>query len=215
MRGSLAMAAAVAVLAVMLPGFVGGSAPVSAQVANETALRAKVTQFIRRHEKEAGIPLEKDAKVSTRLVDLNADGTPEALVIIRDANSCGSRGCSAFVLDLSGPRASSIGDLIAETLEALPSRTGQWRDISVNGHRIRFRGGRYGGSAADAGDPKSESRAQVQTNSGESSSAPTSNGVNPLPTFKDCDNCPEMVVLPAGSYGMGATEEDKNIAFAE
>lgn len=214
MRVSLTIAT-VAALAVMLADLVGRSSPVAAQAANETALRAKVTQFIRQHENEAGIPLEKNAKVSTRLVDLNADGTPEALVIIRDANSCGSRGCTAFVLDLSGPTANSIGDLIAETLEALPSRTGQWRDISVNGRRIRFRGGRYGGSAADAGNPKLEPRAQVKTNSADPSSVPTSNRDSPLPTFKDCANCPEMVVLPAGSYWMGATEEDKKIAFAD
>jgi formylglycine-generating enzyme required for sulfatase activity len=30
----------------------------------------------------------------------------------------------------------------------------------------------------------------------------------PLKTFKDCDACSEMVVLPAGKYMMGATEED-------
>lgn len=30
-----------------------------------------------------------------------------------------------------------------------------------------------------------------------------------LPSFKDCEFCPEMVVLPDGSYWMGATDEDK------
>jgi formylglycine-generating enzyme required for sulfatase activity len=33
-----------------------------------------------------------------------------------------------------------------------------------------------------------------------------------LSTFKDCDRCPEMVVLPAGRYLMGASQEDRRIA---
>jgi hypothetical protein len=115
--------------------------PIAAQGANESALRAKVTQWVKEGKTEA----DENEQVSIRFVDLNADGMPEALVVIRGATSCGSRSCSAFVLDLRGPAARSIGDFTAHKLEALSSRTGGWRDISVNGHRIRFRGGQYGG----------------------------------------------------------------------
>lgn len=129
----------IAALATVTGAMIGlwvATGPIAAQGANDSALRAKVTQFIK---------AEENAQVSTRFVDLNADGTPEALVIVRTPDGCGSRGCEAYVLDLRGPAARSIGDFIAHKLEALSSRTGGWRDISVNGHRIRFRGGRYGG----------------------------------------------------------------------
>lgn len=68
-------------------------------------------------------------------------------------------------------------------------------------------------TAADAGEPQPEPCAQVQTNSADPSSVPTGNGENPLPRFQDCANCPEAAVLPAGSYWMAETEEDKNIGL--
>ena len=36
----------------------------------------------------------------------------------------------------------------------------------------------------------------------------------PLSSFKDCDNCPEMVVLPPGKFLMGASKEDRKFADA-
>ena len=38
--------------------------------------------------------------------------------------------------------------------------------------------------------------------------ADNANGLKPLPHFKDCDQCSEMVVLPAGQFMMGATDDD-------
>ncbi len=35
----------------------------------------------------------------------------------------------------------------------------------------------------------------------------------PLSTFKDCDHCPEMVVIPAGSFMMGAGPGDAKVAY--
>lgn len=35
----------------------------------------------------------------------------------------------------------------------------------------------------------------------------------PLSTFKDCDACPEMVVLPPGQFVMGATEQEQEHMF--
>src|SRR5688572_14453954 len=33
-----------------------------------------------------------------------------------------------------------------------------------------------------------------------------------LPTFKDCDVCPQMVALPPGQYLMGASQADRNLS---
>jgi formylglycine-generating enzyme required for sulfatase activity len=35
--------------------------------------------------------------------------------------------------------------------------------------------------------------------------------LNPGDKFKECDQCPEMVVVPAGSFMMGSPEADKDL----
>jgi hypothetical protein len=77
------------------------------------------------------------------LVDLNGDGIPEALARIESPYSCGTRGCTAYVLDLSGSAARSIGDFTAHSLKVLPTKTGEWRDVSVNGIKQAFQAGKY------------------------------------------------------------------------
>lgn len=109
----------------------------------EAAPQAKVTAFVDRVAAEAGLPIPRTA-VKTEFVDLNGDGVPEALVRIEDANWCGARGCSAFVLDLKGPQARSLGDFTAQDMRPLATRTAGWRDISVNGVSQKYRAGRYG-----------------------------------------------------------------------
>ena len=84
-----------------------------------------------------------DAKIDLDLVDLNGDRIPEGLAVVESPSECGSRGCAAYVLDLTGPRARSIGDFTAQTLKALPTKTGKWRDVSLNGIKMSFRGGVY------------------------------------------------------------------------
>ena len=37
----------------------------------------------------------------------------------------------------------------------------------------------------------------------------------PLETFRDCENCPEMVVLPRGEFMMGATKEDRKVNYGQ
>lgn len=49
----------------------------------------------------------------------------------------------------------------------------------------------------------------------QSASPAVDNKSEPLSTFKDCELCPEMVVLPAGSYWMGATDEDRKLGVDE
>lgn len=82
-------------------------------------------------------------KVFLTLVDLNGDGIPEALARIESPASCGTRGCTAYVLDLSGPTARSIGDFTAQSLKVLPTKTGAWRDVSLNGIKQVFQAGKY------------------------------------------------------------------------
>jgi hypothetical protein len=98
----------------------------------------------------------KELNASIRFVDLNGDGTPEALVISNDPQDCGSRGCGAFVLDLRGPAAKGIGDFIAFDLQPLSTQTRGWRDISLigsrNASRLRFNGQVYSSSSTAAGD---------------------------------------------------------------
>ncbi len=119
---------------------------VAAHGANEIALKKKVTQYF-----------HGAAASAIRFVDLNGDGTPEAIVEFDDPEDCGSHGCSVSVLDLRGPTAKSIGDFISFSLEPLSSRTRGWRDISVYGVRFRFNGRAYdksGDSAVDVSGPK-------------------------------------------------------------
>ena len=143
-------AIAVAALAAVMAGCLIPLSKVDAQGTTEFTLKKKVTQFLTGFQKGTGPP-SKESDISIQFVDLNGDGTPEALVIINDPHWCGSRGCSAFVLDLRGPTAKDIGDFTAFDLKPLSSRTRGWRDISVigtsvKGNRVRFNGRVYDGS---------------------------------------------------------------------
>jgi hypothetical protein len=106
------------------------------------AYRAKAMAFLAPDIGDARSNGSND-KVVLNLVDLNGDGVPEALARIEGLSSCGSRGCAAYVLDLSGPTARSIGDFIAHSLEVLPTKTGAWRDVSVDGYKQTFHEGKY------------------------------------------------------------------------
>ena len=106
-------------------------------------LRAKAMAFIQSSASSARTPLEPSDEVTIELVELNGQPPREAFAIVKGFNWCGSRGCSAQVLDLSGPQAVSIGDFIASRLEVLPGTTGGWQDIAVNGHRQIYHDGKY------------------------------------------------------------------------
>jgi len=121
---------------------IAATAPAMTAQSNAT-LRAKVQRFVADFVRTSGVRGARPPRHSTKFVDLNGDGTPEALVVLQGALFCGARGCSAWVLDLRGTKARSIGDFTAATLDVLPSRTGRWRDISLNGVRMRYRNGRY------------------------------------------------------------------------
>ena len=114
----------------------------SRQAADTAGYRAKAMAFLTQDGADA-----KDSgsnrKVFLDLVDLNGDGIPEALARIESSEDCGSRGCTAYILDLKGPNARSIGDFTAHTLAPLSSKTGPWTDVSLNGVKMVFRAGKY------------------------------------------------------------------------
>jgi len=56
------------------------------------------------------------------------------------------------------------------------------------------------------------SAATVQAENTPVVTQPTGPSLKPLSSFRDCDRCPEMVVIPAGSYLMGASPQDRRIA---
>ena len=104
--------------------------PCTPTFAFDSSYRAKAMAFLAQDIADARSG--SNPKVFLDLVDLNGDGIPEALARIESPDSCGTRGCTAYVLDLSGPTARSIGDFAAHSLTVLPTKTGAWRDVSVN-----------------------------------------------------------------------------------
>lgn len=125
------------------PGKLAAAAPAQQmpetpwQPADTQAYRAKAMAFLVQDI------TDENPKVTLDLVDLNGDGIPEALARIETPSECGTRGCTAYVLDLSGPTALSIGDFIAQSLKVLPTKTGVWRDVALNGIKMSFHAGRY------------------------------------------------------------------------
>jgi len=96
--------------------------------------RAKAMAFLAGNTANAQTDGSKP-KVYLDLVDLNGDGIPEALARVESPEDCGTRGCTAYVLDLSRPAARSIGDFIAWSLKVLPTKTGAWQASACNAWR--------------------------------------------------------------------------------
>lgn len=110
---------------------------------DDNVLRGKAMAFVAAFLDSAGLPLGDNDTVTVDLVELNGESPREAFVMVKGRKWCGSRGCSAFVLDLSGLEAASVGDFIAFEFEALPGTMNGWRDIAINGSRRVYRDGAY------------------------------------------------------------------------
>jgi hypothetical protein len=90
--------------------------------------------------------------------DLNGDGRPEALIHVRDRESCGSGGCNLYVLSPEGQgyRLVLRATLVRLPIMLLPTSTEGWRDIGVTVGgggirqpyvaRLRYEGGHYPGN---------------------------------------------------------------------
>lgn len=100
-------------------------------------MRAKVNAFVSK-----AYPAADARRVSVEYADINSDGMPEAFVIVADLTSCGPDPC-AVVLDLSAERASQIAILAGSELTALQTKRGKWRDIMIDGKRLRWQNGAY------------------------------------------------------------------------
>ena len=98
-----------------------------AACAAEDAYRAKAMAFMLADS--GGLITKSDVEV--KLVDLNGDGVPEAIVTDNGPTSCGSHGCSISILDLTGPKARSMADLLGARVNILPTKTGGWKDVSL------------------------------------------------------------------------------------
>jgi len=93
--------------------------------------------------------------------DLNGDGVPEALVMLRNRVDCGASACGAYALDTAGTDARSIGAFLGETLSAAPESTGGWRDVLLDGTRFIFDGEQY--VRAGSGSPQAGNGARTST----------------------------------------------------
>ncbi len=125
-------------LLLILTAFLGLSVAASAQTIPPLGeMRAKVDAFVRR-----AYPAVNPARAHVEYADINSDGEPEAFVIIRDRTSCGDDGC-ALVLDLGAQTAREIAAFAGSELRALQTKSGSWRDIMLDGRRLRWRNGAY------------------------------------------------------------------------
>lgn len=89
------------------------------------------------------------------LVDLDGDGTPEALVLTQDPDHCGSGGCDLYVLARKGPswRTVTVASVTRAPIRVLPTSHHGWRDLAVrvagggvlpgNDVRLAFDGSTY------------------------------------------------------------------------
>lgn len=112
--------------------------PVAAQeIPSIVEMRGKVETFVKR-----AYPTFEPTKARVEYADINGDGLPEAFVIIRDVKSCGEDGC-ALVLDITAETTRELAALAGSDLRALQTKTGGWRDISLDGRRLRWRNGTY------------------------------------------------------------------------
>jgi hypothetical protein len=100
-------------------------------------MRAKVEAFVKR-----AYPGFDPTKAHVEYADINSDGLPEAFVIVRDRTACGDEGC-ALVLDIAADEAHKIAAFAGGELRALQTKNGAWRDIAIDGHRLRWRNGTY------------------------------------------------------------------------
>lgn len=107
------------------------------EIPSVTEMRAKAEAFVKR-----AYPAFEPTRARVEYADLNGDGLPEAFVILRDAKSCGEDGC-ALVLDIAADTAREIATLAGNDLRALQTKSSGWRDISLDGRRLRWRNGSY------------------------------------------------------------------------
>jgi len=101
-------------------------------------MRAKVEAFVGKSYPLVG----QDRRIHVEYADINSDGSPEAFVIVTDPKACGEGPC-ALILDVTDERAQEVATLVGTELRALQTKTGKWRDVMLDGKRLRWQDGTY------------------------------------------------------------------------
>lgn len=115
------------------------ASPALPQVIQPVAqMRAKVDAFVGKSYPLIG----EDRRIHVSYADVNSDGSPEALVIVTDPKACGADPC-ALILDVNDDSAREIATLAGTDLRALQTKTGKWRDVMLDGKRLRWQDGTY------------------------------------------------------------------------
>ena len=97
--------------------------------------KAEVTlrQFLQAYLHAASGVSDKTTRYQAAFVDLNGDGTPEAIVYVTGGAWCGSGGCTTLVLTRTGSsyRVISKIPITRPPIRVLKTVSNGWRDISV------------------------------------------------------------------------------------
>lgn len=104
----------------------------------------KVTDFVLQDWQLTNLPMPQDFTYTMTRVDLYGDRIQESWVFYNHPMSCGTRGCSVFLLDLRCAAACGRCNCIAFVPEAGQETNGGWRDIMLNNATtFPFIGGHY------------------------------------------------------------------------
>lgn len=111
------------------------SSAAGAAVAAAQADDAAVKVFLRTYlsPPAPGAEAANPTRVSIAWVDLNGDGSPEALAQLRSGSYCGSGGCNMLVLQRTAEGFQVRGNLTVSRapVGVLPDQTRGWRDLTV------------------------------------------------------------------------------------
>jgi len=93
----------------------------------------RLKKFLQNYEGNPSATEERTTRYAAAFVDLNDDGTQEAIVYLISPEWCGSGGCSSLVLE---PKGSSFKVITRTTITRLPIRvlskkTNGWHDLAV------------------------------------------------------------------------------------
>jgi hypothetical protein len=135
-----------------------------------SAREESLTKFLQNYEGNPVSAADKTTRYSVAFVDLDDDGTPEALVYLSGPKWCGSGGCSLLILRPDGPSWKVITRTTVTQLpiRVLSTKTNGWHDLAVGvrgggiqaGYeaRLRFNGRKY------PGNPSSPPAQKLRTN---------------------------------------------------
>ena len=101
--------------------------------APETSAGHSVRAFLQRYLKTGSLKNDTDTRYRVAFVDLNVDGTPEAVVYIIGNAWCGSGGCPLLVLSKAGSSYRVVAriTIVRPPIYVMTHLSNGWRDIAV------------------------------------------------------------------------------------